>query len=151
MRFSTVISKSCLSNQQLSFLITYPRVGNIILSNFCSKLFKKLEIFYPIDSFTVTYKFHNDKNSPLYIVLSFKNIVDINVIRGITKNEGRVTIVKTPQRALMYILKDIPEGSKPTMDSLYSTFLLSELEPLYGKYNQYRNLNRKELISKFFS
>ena len=153
--YSTKISQSALSNQRelglRSFLITYSQIGNIVLEDFCLKLLDLIQVIYPVDSFTASCEFHKDKGRHFHIVLSFKRIVDINIVKtllNVINKYNHIVLAKTPKTALQYILKDIQRGSKPTKDILYSSFYLSELEPFYGIYYYYTEKHKRIRASR---
>ena len=132
------------------FLLTYPQVGEAVLKDFIDKLVEKTNALYSVESYTASCELHKDKGRHFHVCITFKNRINTTNtsffdVDGLHPN---IQTVRNKQKALTYVLKDIPPGSSPGLDVLYTSFDVKDIAHLFGIHDkEKKSKSNKKIVN----
>jgi len=137
---ATKISESSFGYrlQGKTFLLTYSQVKDAELKLFVDTLTERIGSSFPLESFTATCELHKDGGRHFHVVLTTQkriNTTDAKLFDNLGIHPN-VTVVRSPKKALEYILKSIDKNFTGDESLLYTSFEISELKPFFGVYKE---------------
>jgi hypothetical protein len=120
------------------FLLSYSQVGDTELVLLVDTLVNKIKSSFPLESYTGTCELHKDGGRHFHVVLTMKkriNTTDSKIFDSLGLHPN-IAVVRSPKKALEYILKSFNSKSTPGTDALYSSFSLEDLRPFFGVYKK---------------